>query len=57
MPGLDTRAATHKLAIDPQFCPVKQLPVRLRLEFHVQVIAKVDKLIKEEFIILMLDER
>jgi len=52
MPGLDTRVATHKLAIDPQFRPVKQLPVRLRLEFHVQVITKVDKLIKAEFIIL-----
>ena len=52
MSGLDTRVTTHKLAIDPQFHPVKQPPVRLRLEFHVQVITKVDKLIKAEFIIL-----
>jgi len=50
MPGLDPRVATHKLAIDPQFRPVKQPARRLRPEFEDQVIAEVDKLIKAGFI-------
>nr|AAK92670.1 putative gag-pol precursor [Oryza sativa Japonica Group] len=50
MPGLDPRVATHKLAIDPQFRPVKQPPRRLRPEFQDQVIAEVDRLITAGFI-------
>lgn len=50
MPGLDPRVAMHKLAIDPQFCPVKQPARRLRPEFEDQVIAEVHKLIKVGFI-------
>ena len=50
MPGLDPCVATHKLAIDPQFWPVKQPSRRLRPEFQDQVIAKVDKFIKAGFI-------
>lgn len=33
MPGHDPHVTTHKLAIDPQFRPVKQPPRRLRPEF------------------------
>ncbi|KAK1668161.1 hypothetical protein QYE76_056320 [Lolium multiflorum] len=50
MPGLDPRIATHKLAIDPQFRPVKQKPRHLRPEFQDSVIAEVDKLITAGFI-------
>jgi hypothetical protein len=50
MPGLDPRVATHKLAIDPQFQPVKQPRRRLRPEFQDQVIAEVDRLINVGFI-------
>jgi len=50
MPGLDPLVATHKLAIDPQFRPVKQPSRHLRPEFQDQVIAEVDKLIKAGFI-------
>ena len=52
MLGLDTRVITHKLAIDPQLRSIKQSPRRLRPEFQFQVIAKVDKLAKVEFVIL-----
>jgi ribonuclease HI len=50
MPGLDPRVATHKLAIDPQFRPIKQAPRRLRPEFQDQVIREVDKMIAAGFI-------
>ncbi|KAM0856129.1 hypothetical protein ACQ4PT_049321 [Festuca glaucescens] len=50
MPGLDPQVATHKLAIDPQFRPVKQLPRRFRPELQDQIIAEVDKLIAAGFI-------
>uniref|UniRef100_A0A8R7QHM2 Reverse transcriptase domain-containing protein n=1 Tax=Triticum urartu TaxID=4572 RepID=A0A8R7QHM2_TRIUA len=50
MPGLDPRVATHKLAIDPQFHPIKQQPRRLRPELEGDVIAEVDKLIVAGFI-------
>jgi hypothetical protein len=50
MPGLDPRVATHKLAIDPQFRPVKQQPRRFRPELQDSIIAEVDKLITAGFI-------
>ena len=50
MPGLDPQVATHKLAIDPQFRPVKQLPRRFRPELQDSIIAEVDKLIAAGFI-------
>jgi hypothetical protein len=50
MPGLDPRLATHKLAIDPQFRPVKQQPHRFRPELQDSIIAEVDKLITAGFI-------
>ena len=50
MPGLDPAVATHKLAIDPQFRPVKQQPRRFRPELQDNIIAEVDKLIIAGFI-------
>lgn len=50
MPGLDPHVATHKLAIDPQHRPIKQVPRCLRPEFEDRVIAEVDKLITVGFI-------
>ena len=50
MPGLDPRVATHKLAIDPRFRPIKQQSRRLRPELEDDVIAEVDKLIAAGFI-------
>ena len=50
MPGLDPQVATHKLAIDPQFRPVKQLPRRFRPELQDQIVDEVDKLIAAGFI-------
>jgi hypothetical protein len=49
-PGLDPRIATHKLAIDPQFRPVKQKPRHLRPEFQDNIIAEVDRLLTAGFI-------
>jgi hypothetical protein len=50
MPGLDPRVATHKLAIDPQFRPVKQQPRPFCPELQDCIIAEVDKLIIAGFI-------
>lgn len=50
MPGLDTRVATHKLAIDPQYQPVKQAPRRCRPELQDDIIAEVSRLITAGFI-------
>ena len=50
MPGLDTQVATHKLAIDPKFRPVKQQPRRFRPELQDNIIAEVEKLIAADFI-------
>lgn len=50
MPGLDPHVAIHKLAIDPQYRPVKQAPRRFRPELQDDIIAEVDKLINVGFI-------
>lgn len=50
MPGLDTRVATHKLAIDPQYQPVKQAPRRCHPELQDDIIAEVSRLITAGFI-------
>ena len=50
MPGLDPSVATHKLAIDPQFRPIKQHLRRFRPKLQDDIIAEVDKLIKAGFI-------
>jgi hypothetical protein len=50
MPGLDPRVATHKLAIDPRFWPVKQQPRRVCPKLQNDIIAEVGKLIAAGFI-------
>lgn len=50
MPGLDPKVATHKLAIDPQYRPIKQQPRRFRPELQNDIVAEVDKLINVGFI-------
>jgi hypothetical protein len=50
MLGLDPQVATHKLAIDPRFRPVKQQPHRFHPELQDDIIAKVEKLINVGFI-------
>ena len=50
MSGPDPSVATHKLAIDPQYRPIKQSPRRFRPELEDDIITEVDKLIKAGFI-------
>ncbi|XP_021321401.1 uncharacterized protein LOC110437319 [Sorghum bicolor] len=50
MPGLDPHVATHKLAIDPRFRPVKQQPRRVCPKLQNDIVAEVDKLIAAGFI-------
>jgi hypothetical protein len=50
MPGLDPQVATHMLAIDPRFRPVKQAPRRFLPELQDDIIAEVEKLINAGFI-------
>jgi hypothetical protein len=50
MLGLDPQVATHRLAIDPRFRPVKQAPRRFRPELQDDIIAEVEKLINAGFI-------
>jgi hypothetical protein len=50
MSGLDPQVATHKLAIDPKFWPVKQRPRRFRPELQDDIIVEVEKLINAGFI-------
>jgi hypothetical protein len=50
MPGLDPNVATHKLAIDPQYRPIKQEPRRFRPQLQNDIVAEVDKLINVGFI-------
>lgn len=50
MPGLDPNVATHKLAIDPQYRPIKQQPCRFRPQLKNDIVAEVDKLINARFI-------
>jgi hypothetical protein len=50
MLGLDPQVATHMLAIDPRFRPVKQTPRCFRPELQDDIIAEVEKLINAGFI-------
>jgi hypothetical protein len=53
MPALDTQVATHRLAIDPRFRPVKQAPHRFRPELQDDIIVEVEKIINAGFIKLV----
>jgi hypothetical protein len=50
MPELDPHVATHKLAIDPRFHPVKQQPRCFHPKLQNDIVAEVDKLIAAGFI-------
>jgi len=50
MPGLDPNVVVHKLAVSKDVKPVKQPQRRFCLELTIQINAKMDKLIRANFI-------
>ena len=50
MPGLDPKVAAHRLAIKPEYRPVKQAQRRFRPELISQIEEEINKIIEAEFI-------
>ena len=50
MPGLSLNLVVHKLKVDPNAKPVKQLPRKYCLEVEEKIKLEVQKLLKERFI-------
>ena len=50
MPGLDMEVAAHKLAINPNFPPVKQAPRKMKFDLEEKVIEETKKLIEAGFV-------
>jgi len=50
MPGLSLNFVTHKLKVDPNAKPVKQPPMKYRLDVEEKIKVEVNKLLKAGFI-------